>query len=102
MADQKIIGMCPCCGSNIVESPKAYGCENRDCHATIFKENNYFKSLGVEVTEELAESLFNQGEYYVEGMISKKTGKPYNAFICAKFDSSKWPEFHLEFPNQRK
>ena len=99
MADQKILGMCPCCGSNIVESPKAYGCENRDCKAVIFKENKYFQSIGLPVTEEVAEQLFNDGKYYAEGLISKRTGKAYNAYIKAEFNDGSWPSFSMEFPS---
>ena len=97
MADQKIIGICPCCGSNLIATPKAFGCENPDCKARIWVENKYFEAIGFKCTEEHAIALFNEGETWVEGLKSKKTGNSFDAYITAEFDSENWPQYGMRF-----
>ena len=98
MADQKIIGMCPRCGSSVVESPRAYGCESNDCKAVIFKDNKYFNSIGLTLTEEVATELFNEGQTFAKGLVSKRTGNTYDAYVKVNFEGEGWPQFSMEFP----
>ncbi len=39
----KIIGICPNCGANVVEREKGWFCENRDpCRFVLWKDNAFF------------------------------------------------------------
>lgn len=100
MAEQKIIAMCPRCGSNVVESPRAFGCENRDCKAVLWKENKYFEAIGLKMTEEIATELFNEGKTFAQGLVSKRTGNTYDAYVLVNFDGEDWPKFSMEFPSR--
>ena len=42
----KIIGVCPNCGANVVEREKGWFCENRECRFVLWKDNAFFKRLG--------------------------------------------------------
>ena len=42
----KIIGICPNCGANVVEREKGWFCENRECRFVLWKDNAFFKRLG--------------------------------------------------------
>ena len=96
----KEIGICPKCGSSIVETDRVFGCENRDCKAVIFKDNKYFKAIGLDVTEKVATDLFNDGKTFAKGLKSKRTGKEYDAYIKADFTGDGWPQFSMEFPSK--
>ena len=38
----KIIGICPNCGANVVEREKGWFCENRECRFVLWKDNAFF------------------------------------------------------------
>ena len=40
--DREVLGKCPLCGSDIVETPKAYSCQNRECSAAIWKNMRFY------------------------------------------------------------
>jgi len=47
----KIIGVCPNCGANVVEREKGWFCENRECRFVLWKDNAFFKRLGKRLDE---------------------------------------------------
>lgn len=70
------IGICPCCGSHVVERQKGYFCENRQCNFILWKENRFFEALGKKMTKQIAAKLLSEGKASLKGCKSKKTGKP--------------------------
>ncbi len=102
--EQKVLCKCPVCGKNIVESPKAYGCEDRACGCVIFKEDKFFERQQKRMTATLAKSLFTKGYADVEGLISARTGKAYNARVKVSFpeQAPRYPKYELDFENFKK
>ncbi len=102
--DKKVLCKCPVCGKNIVESPKAWGCEDRDCGCVIFKEDKFFERQQKKMTATMAKSLFNKGYVDVEGLVSARTGKAYNARVKVTFPegSPRYPKYELDFENFKK
>jgi len=72
-SDPDSLGICPSCGGNVVESPKAFGCENwRDqdggCRFTIWKT-----IAGKSMTEEIVRTIIRDGiTEEMDGFISRK------------------------------
>lgn len=92
----EVIGKCPRCGKNIVETLKAYSCEDRACGFALWKENKFFESAKKPFTKEMATTLIHDGKVAVKGLYSQKTGKKYDATVCLD-DTGKYVNFRLEF-----
>lgn len=79
MAKGDIIGKCPLCGGDVVETDKAYGCSNwKDadggCKMAIWKVTS-----GREVSEAEAKTLLVDGVTDVLDGFTSKAGKPFSA-----------------------
>lgn len=94
--EKDIIGVCPRCGSNVVENSSAYSCQNKNCHFFITKNNRYFDSIGTKLTKTLVKRLLKNGEAPVKGLVSKKTGKKYDAIIVLN-DTGQYVNFNMKF-----
>lgn len=92
-----VIGNCPVCGSEIVERPKGWFCSNQSCHFSLWKDNNYFKKLGKQLTSKLAEELIKKGKARLIGCKSARTGRKYDATVVMNTDADRKPTFELRF-----
>ena len=94
MDERKIIGECPLCGEDVVESPRSYSCSGwRDgCGFTIWKE-----MYGTKLTEADAKSILEKGETDLKDLVSK-AGKPYKAKIAYNPEEKK---MELKFPDKK-
>ena len=94
---ETVIGNCPVCGSEITERPKGWFCSNQSCHFSLWKDNNYFKKLGKQLTPKLAEELVKKGKARLTGCKSTRTGRKYDATVVMNTDANGRPEFELRF-----
>ena len=62
----KIVGVCPNCGANVVEREKGWFCENRECRFALWKDNAYFKRLGKHLDAEYSALLTKKKALYPE------------------------------------
>lgn len=95
-----IIGSCPRCGKNMVESPKSFSCENtrnKSCGFALWKENKWFVSQGKKITKDIAESLLKDGKVFIKGLKSQKTGKTYDATVILDDNKEGYTNFKLDF-----
>jgi DNA topoisomerase-3 len=92
----EVIGVCPRCGKNIIETPKAYSCEDRSCGFVLWKDNKFFQSAKKAFTKEMAKALIKDGKIAVKGLYSQKAGRNYDATVCLD-DTGKYVNFRLEF-----
>lgn len=99
--EKEVLGKCPKCGSDIIETKAAYSCLNRDCKFALWKNDKYFAALGKNMTKTIAKSLLNKGSVSLKGLKSKKTGKEYEAFVKVDF-SGLYPSYTMEFPQKGK
>ena len=76
----KIIGVCPNCGANVVEREKGWFCENRECRFVLWKDNAFFKRLGKRLDGRMADKLLRDGRVRLKDCKSAK-GKTYNATV---------------------
>lgn len=95
MADEKkVIGRCPACGGDVVESPKAYGCSNWKTSDGACKFAIWKNIAQRELSEDEAKALLEYGETEVlDGFVSKK-GNNFSAKLVLEDDkvSFKFPE----------
>ena len=91
------IGICPCCGSHVVERQKGYFCENRQCDFILWKENRFFEALGKKMTKQIAAKLLSEGKASLKGCKSKKTGKTYDTTVVMTVNENQRATFELNF-----
>ena len=92
----KIIGICPNCGANVVEREKGWFCENRECRFVLWKDNAFFKRLGKRLDAHAADKLLRDGRVRLKGCKSAK-GKTYNATVLLSCEADGRSKFSLEF-----
>ena len=91
------VGVCPCCGGNVVEKTKGFFCNNHECRFVLWKEQAFFSTLGKKVTGTVAKNLLAEGRVDLTGCRSAKTGKNYNATVLMTLDGTQKPQFSLSF-----
>ena len=94
----KIIGVCPNCGANVVEREKGWFCENRECRFVLWKDNAFFKRLGKRLDSHVADKLLRDGRVRLKDCKSAK-GKTYNAAVLLGTEPDGRSKFSLEFEN---
>ena len=92
----KIVGVCPNCGANVVEREKGWFCENRECRFVLWKDNAFFKRLGKRLDAHAADKLLRDGRVRLKGCKSAK-GKTYNATVLLSCEADGRSKFSLEF-----
>ena len=92
----KIIGVCPNCGANVVEREKGWFCENRECRFVLWKDNAFFKRLGKRLDAHVADKLLRDGRVRLNDCKSAK-GKTYNATVLLGTEPDGRSKFSLEF-----
>ena len=92
----KIIGVCPNCGTNVVEREKGWFCENRECRFVLWKDNAFFKRLGKHLDAHVADKLLRDGRVRLKDCKSAK-GKTYNATVLLSCETDGRSKFSLEF-----
>lgn len=82
-----VVGVCPDCGSPVVESEKAFGCSNwrNGCKFTIWKDDRYIQSFGKKVSEQMVRILLEGGRVGFHGCVSK-SGNKFSAYFYYKKD----------------
>ena len=94
----KIIGICPNCGANVVEREKGWFCENRECRFVLWKDNAFLKRLGKRMDAHVADKLLRDGRVRLKDCRSAK-GKTYNATVLLSCETDGRSKFSLEFEN---
>ena len=92
----KIVGVCPNCGANVVEREKGWFCENRECRFVLWKDNAFFKRLGKRLDAHAADKLLRDGRVRLKDCRSAK-GKTYNATVLLSYEADGRSKFSLEF-----
>ena len=92
----KIIGVCPNCGANVVEREKGWFCESNPCRFVLWKDNAFFKRLGKRLDSHVADKLLRDGRVRLKDCKSAK-GKTYNATVLLSCEADGRSRFSLEF-----
>jgi DNA topoisomerase-3 len=78
---REVLGICPLCGQNVVETPKGYGCSGwkNGCMFTIWKQ-----MAGKEIAIDQVRDLLKNGNSAVIEGFKSKTGKSFEAKLRIK------------------
>lgn len=96
------VGSCPVCGAPVADNPKGFFCENRLCGFAIWKDNRFFVEKGKEITREIVSTLLAFRRMDMKGLVSKKTGKQYDATVLLVINEKGKARFKLEFPEKKE
>lgn len=91
------IGVCPCCGKNVVEKSKGFFCESKECGFALWKNNRFFDALSKKLTRQVAEKLLKGGKAKLKGCRSVKTGKNYDTTVVMTVGDGQRVQFSLSF-----
>ena len=91
------VGKCPCCGLDVVEKSKGFGCSNKDCKFILWKDNRFFDSLSKKITKSVAEQLLKNGKVKLKKCRSVKTGKTYDCTVVLSTNENSQAVFTLDF-----
>ena len=92
----KVIGVCPNCGANVIEREKGWFCDNKPCRFVLWKDNAFFKRLGKRLDAHVADKLLRDGRVRLKDCKSAK-GKTYNATVLLSCEADGRSKFSLEF-----
>ncbi len=95
------VGCCPRCSKNVVETPKTFTCEDRECGFTLWKENKFFQSIRKDLNKQIVVELLKKGKSCLRQCYSQKTGKTFECFISLE-DTGKYINFKMEFDDNKK
>lgn len=102
-----LIGICPKCGKNVIETEKALCCigtKNKECNFTLWKDDKFFKTFGKKLTETIVKELVNKGKVTVKGLKStKKENVKFDAVVhlLENKETGYW-NYKLDFDNVPK
>lgn len=102
---QNVIGKCPECGRNVIETEKTFTCEaskNGECKFALWKDNKFFSHFGKKLTSSIASDLLNKGKAKVKGLKSSKGNNKFDANILLEKAETGYWNFKLEFSNDLK
>ena len=84
-----VVGKCPRCGGDVTESKKGFFCETNDCRFGLWRDNKFLTGKKITLSKKMAAALLRDGEIFVKGIFSEKTGKSYDATLVLNDDGVK-------------
>lgn len=93
---RQVVGKCPRCGSDVTESKKGFFCERNECRFGLWRDNKFLTAKRIQLTNQLASALLQDGRTHLTGIWSEKTGKTYDATVVLTDDGQK-TLYRLEF-----
>ncbi len=96
------VGCCPRCGKEVVNSPKAFSCEDKSCGFILWKDNKFFTAKRKKITDKIAKDLLSTGQTQLKNCYSEKTGKTYDCTVILVDTGDKYVSFKLEFDSNKK
>jgi DNA topoisomerase-3 len=98
----EVIGKCPRCGADVVETKRTFKCAGGGCGFVMWKENKWWEAKGKKFTKSIAQGLLKKGRVAVKGFKSEKTGKTDDAEVVLDDTGGKYVNFRLEFTDKKK
>ncbi|MCH4887642.1 type IA DNA topoisomerase [Acidaminobacter sp. JC074] len=97
--EKEILGKCPNCGGNIIETSKSFGCDQwkTGCKYVIWKNDKFFKSMKKKPTKTIVKNLLKHDRALVKGFIGK-SGRKFDAYVkYTKQTDSEYYHWEMEF-----
>jgi DNA topoisomerase-3 len=98
--DREPIGKCPRCGQPVYMGKRNFYCGDRTCGFVLWKDNRFWATKKVSLTQKIVAELLQKGRIHVKGMYSEKKNKLYDADVILEDTGGKYINFKLEFPQK--
>lgn len=96
----EVIGKCPVCGNDVREGKKNYYCTGQECRFSLWKDDHFLASQGKKMDKATAKKFLKKGKVHYKDLVSKRTGKSYEATVEMVADSEGKAQFTLHFPQR--
>ncbi len=85
---KEAIGVCPRCGGRVLDTPKAFSCETRDCGFVLWKNSRFFTAKRKQLTKQVAAALLKEGRVQLKGCYSEKHSTTYDTTVLLEDDGN--------------
>ena len=92
----KVVGKCPRCNADVVQSPKSYFCSADECQFALWADSRFWTAKGKDFTADIAEKLLSDKRVSFSDLKSERTGKIYGATIILE-DNGHKTDYKMEF-----
>ncbi len=99
---ETVVGNCPHCDKPVQEKPRGYFCSNPRCSFSIWHDNKFLTGHGITLNREQMRKLLDHHQVWIQGFMSPKTGKVYDATLVLKVLEDGKPHFSVEFKGTPK
>lgn len=83
---KEAIGVCPRCGGQVLDTPKAFSCETKDCGFVLWKNSRFFTAKRKQLTKQVAAALLKEGRVKLKGCYSEKHDTTYDTTVVLEYD----------------
>ena len=99
-AKGEVIGKCPRCGADVREGKVNFYCSDRNCAFTLWKNDNFLASQGKKMDKTTAKKFLSKGKIHYKDLVSRKTGRQYEATVEMVDPGEGNVQFNLIFPQR--
>ena len=99
-AKGEVIGKCPRCGADVREGKVNFYCSDRNCAFTLWKNDKFLASQGKKMDKAAAKKFLSKGKIYYKDLVSRKTGRQYEATVEMVDPGEGNVQFNLSFPQR--
>lgn len=83
--NNNVLGPCPLCGGEVMETNRGYVCLADSCHFFVSKSNRYIAALGKELSPTLMSELLIKKKASLHNCKSRKSGKTFDTTLIPEF-----------------
>ena len=99
-AKGEVIGKCPRCGADVREGKVNFYCSDRNCAFTLWKNDKFLASQGKKMDKVAAKKFLSKGKIHYKDLVSRKTGRQYEATVEMVDPGEGNVQFNLIFPQR--
>ena len=99
-AKGEVIGKCPRCGADVREGKVNFYCSDRNCAFTLWKNDKFLASQGKKMDKAAAKKFLSKGKIHYKDLVSRKTGRQYEATVEMVDPGEGNVQFNLIFPQR--
>ena len=99
-AKGEVIGKCPRCGADVREGKVNFYCSDRNCAFTLWKNDKFLASQGKRMDKTTAKKFLSKGKIHYKDLVSRKTGRQYEATVEMVDPGEGNVQFNLSFPQR--
>lgn len=99
-AKGEVIGKCPRCGADVREGKVNFYCSDRNCAFALWKNDKFLASQGKKMDKAAAKKFLSKGKIHYKDLLSRKTGRQYEATVEMVDPGEGNVQFNLSFPQR--